>query len=1125
MPVTHILVANRGEIAIRIFRAAAALGIETVAVFAEDDAACLHTRRADVSIPLRGSGPTAYLDAAQIVAAARDAGCDAVHPGYGFLAERGSFARLCAEAGLTFIGPTPELLDLLGDKARARTVAERCGVPTLPGTAGAASLTEAAGFFAAQPDGAAVVLKAIAGGGGRGMRVVSDRAALTEAWTRCRSEAESAFGNGELYVERFLPRARHVEVQIVGDRAGHVRHLWERECSLQRRHQKLVEMAPSPGLPSAVRERLFAAALRMAAEVRYEGLGTFEFLLDVDALDGPGAADDGWFFIEANPRLQVEHTVTEEVTGVDLVQAQLRLAAGATLAELGLADPPPPRGLAIQLRVNIERMQADGGATPSGGTLSVFEPPTGPGVRVDTLAYAGYATSPRYDSLLAKIVVRSPAALADLLARARCALAELRVEGVATNAGFLEALLAHPGVARNAVDTRFVETHAAELLAAAAEPHAGADATARRSGPGARVDPVDPLAVLEHGKSGGGPGERAPTAYDDAPGTVSVRAPMQGTIVAVDVREGDAVRAGATIVILEAMKMEHVVGSERGGRVRGVMVERGDTVFEGDVLATIEEDAGPGAAAAAGASVDLAAVRADLAEVVERHTVGLDVARPEAVARRRKTDQRTARENVDDLCDPGTFVEYAPLVVAAQRQRRAMEDLIKSTPADGLVAGVGRVNGSRFPGAPTRCVVLAYDYTVLAGTQGAQNHRKKDRMLELAERRRLPVVLFSEGGGGRPGDTDALGIAGLDVPTFQAFARLSALVPLVGINSGFCFAGNAALLGCCDVVIATANSNIGMGGPAMVEGGGLGVFRPEEIGPMSVQVRNGVVDVAVADEAEGVAVAKRYLGYFQGADAAWECADQRTLRGLVPENRLRVYEVRSVIEALVDTGSVLELRRGFGHGMVTALARIEGRPVGIVANNPTHLAGAIDADGADKAARFLQLCDAFDLPVVFLCDTPGIMVGPEIEKRAHVRHAARMFVVGGSLTVPFCTIVLRKGYGLGAMAMAGGSFKAGLFTVAWPTGEFGGMGLEGAVKLGFRKELAAVTDPQERRALFDQMVERMYRHGKAVSAASHFEIDDVIDPADSRRWITSALAAAPVAPRRRRKNRPCIDPW
>ena len=420
---------------------------------------------------------------------------------------------------------------------------------------------------------------------------------------------------------------------------------------------------------------------------------------------------------------------------------------------------------------------------------------------------------------------------------------------------------------------------------------------------------------------------------------------------------------------------------------------------------------------------------------------------------------------------------------------------------------------------------MAYDYTVLAGTQGIQNHRKKDRMFALAEKQRLPIVFFTEGGGGRPGDTDGIGVAGLDCLAFNYFGRLSGLVPLVGVNSGRCFAGNAALLGCCDVVIATVNSSIGMGGPAMIEGGGLGVYRPDEVGPMTVQVPNGVVDVPVADETEAVRVAKRYLAYFQGAVAEWSCADQRVLRTLVPENRMRVYDVRRVVEALADAGSVLELRRAFGRGMVTALARVEGRPLGIVANNPTHLAGAIDSEGADKAARFMQLCDAFDLPILFLCDTPGIMVGPEVEKTALVRHAARMFVVSASLTVPFFTIVLRKGYGLGAQAMAGGSFHAPMFTVAWPTGEFGGMGLEGAVKLGFRKELAAVADPEERRALFESMVERLYRHGKAVSAASHFEIDDVIDPAESRPWVTSAFAAAPDAGPRRRKRRPCIDPW
>jgi len=552
--------------------------------------------------------------------------------------------------------------------------------------------------------------------------------------------------------------------------------------------------------------------------------------------------------------------------------------------------------------------------------------------------------------------------------------------------------------------------------------------------------------------------------------------------------------------------------------VAEVAVAPGETVFPGDVLVRIDPSAVPAAAAEVAPSVDVGGERADLAEVVERHAVTGDERRPDAVARRRESGQRTARENVEDLCDPGSFIEYGPLVIAAQRRRRSVEDLVARTPADGLVAGIGTVNGHR-------TIAMSYDYTVLAGTQGLQNHRKKDRLFELAEELRLPIVFFTEGGGGRPGDTDGTGASGLDCMAFALFGGLSGLVPLIGINSGRCFAGNAAILGCCDVVIATADSNIGMGGPAMIEGGGLGVYEPEAIGPMSVQVSNGVVDLAMADEAEAVAAAKRYLSYFQGPTATWECVDQQQLRSLIPENRLRAYDVRRVVEALADTGSVLELRREFGVGMVTALVRIEGRPMGLIANNPSHLGGAIDADGADKAARFMQLCDAFDLPLLFLCDTPGIMVGPEAEKTALVRHVSRMFVTGASLTVPFCTVVLRKGYGLGAQAMAGGSFKAPVFTVAWPTGEFGGMGLEGAVKLGFRRELEAVEEETERQQLFDEMVARMYEHGKALSTATYFEIDDVIDPADSRRWITAALDSAPPPSPRTGKKRPCVDTW
>jgi acetyl-CoA carboxylase carboxyltransferase component len=615
---------------------------------------------------------------------------------------------------------------------------------------------------------------------------------------------------------------------------------------------------------------------------------------------------------------------------------------------------------------------------------------------------------------------------------------------------------------------------------------------------------------------------------------------LQGTIVSVDVSVGSQVREGNILALVESMKLHHEVRAPAVGLVSEVLVVVGDTVRPGDTLfvledAPSEDAASEDAPSEVDALVDESAaavdehqsaghVRSDLAEVVERHRRGLDDARPDAVASRRRRSRRTARENIADLVDDGTFVEYGPLVIAAQRRRRELDDLVTNTPADGLVGGIGTVNGGAFEGRAAQCIAVSYDYTVLAGTQGTQNHRKKDRLFEVAEQLRLPIVFFTEGGGGRPGDTDGLGVSGLDCLAFRWFAQLSGLVPLVGVAAGYCFAGNAAILGCCDVVIATEDSNIGMGGPAMIEGGGLGVYPPTAIGPIDVQRANGVVDVVVADEVEAVTVAKQYLSYFQGAIADWACADQTSLRHVVPPDRLRSYDVRRAIELLFDTGSVLELRREFGTGMITALARIEGVAVGVVANNPAHLAGAIDSDGADKAARFMQLCDAFGLPVVTLCDTPGMMVGPDVEATALVRHCSRLFVVGANISVPMVAVVLRKAYGLGAQAMMGGSTKAPLACLAWPTGEFGGMGLEGAVRLGYRKELAAVSDDDARQALFDEMVERLYEHGRAVSVASHFEIDDVIDPADTRRWIATLLRSVPPV-ERNGKRRPNVDTW
>ncbi|HTB70158.1 MAG TPA: carboxyl transferase domain-containing protein [Solirubrobacteraceae bacterium] len=620
---------------------------------------------------------------------------------------------------------------------------------------------------------------------------------------------------------------------------------------------------------------------------------------------------------------------------------------------------------------------------------------------------------------------------------------------------------------------------------------------------------------------------------------LTIKAPFAGVVVSIAHGADERVAAGAPLVVIEAMKMEHEVLADAGGVVRRIEVVAGEAVEEGQALVVLSTSAAPGdgASGAAGegdvgagragtSDADVAdepggnaGERADLAAVRERHVTGLDAARADEAAKRHERGRRTARENLADLLDDGSYVEYGPLLFAAQEQRRSREELIARTPADGLVGGVGEIDGRA-------CVAMSYDYTVLAGTQGMRNHAKKDRLFDVAERRRLPVVLFAEGGGGRPGDVDMPIVAGLDCRAFQLFARLSGLVPLVGIASGYCFAGNAALLGCCDVVIASEDSSIGMGGPAMIEGGGLGAFEPSAVGPIDVQDANGVVDLRVADDRAAVAAAKRYLSYFRGPTDPGAAPDQALLRDLIPERRKRVYDVRRVIDGLFDGDSVLELRRGFGVGMVTALARVDGRALGVVANDPTHLGGAIDADGADKAARFIGMCDAFALPVLFLCDTPGFMVGPSAERTATVRHFARMFLGGANLSVPCGTIVLRKGYGLGAQAMAGGGFKAPLFTVGWPTSEFGGMGLEGAVRLGMRRELDAIDDPDERERAFEAMVALAYERGRGLNMAAYGEIDDVIDPADSRRWIATLFDEhAEQWWRRPGKARPYVDAW
>jgi len=1103
----RILIANRGEIALRIARAADELGIQPITMYSEDDANARHRIEINTSVPLAGEGPAAYLDIEQIIQIAKEQQCLAIHPGYGFLSESPAFAQRCAEEGIRFIGPEAKTIELLGNKDQSRQFAQDLSIPVIPGTAGAVTLEECITFYKGLPTGAAMVIKAVSGGGGRGMRVVTSTKELAASFDRCQSEALRAFGNEAVYAELYLENMRHIEIQVAGDGSGEIRSIGERDCSIQRRHQKIMEIAPAPFLDPELKSQLFEAAEKIASALNYRALGTIEFLVST------APKDNRFYFMEANPRLQVEHTITEEIYGIDLVQSQILLGLGATLDQSELPASLTPRGMAIQLRVNLEEMQQDGSAKPTRGTLQQFDLPGGPGIRVDTCGYTGLTPSNAFDALIAKLIVYHPSGdIKKTLERAKSALNQFHIKGVKNNLGLLYALVNQADLCHSAATTQYYAEHTATLLANAKQWQEDQSHT------NLAIDNAQDLSKTTNQS-------QTPQAILP-PGLNGITTEIEGKLLKYLIEPGDNVIKGMPVAIIESMKMEHEVLAQESGYVDSLFAEPGDLIEDGATIIALQPADTEHAVQAAQETVDIAHIRPDLAELLERRAWTLDKNRPEAVERRKQRGKHTARQNIDLLFDSNSFLEYGSLVVAGQRNRRPIEELRKISPADGFISGTGTINAEHFGIEHSRAMAMTYDYTVFAGTQGHMAHQKSARLLELAERLRLPLVLFAEGGGGRPGDTDKIGGANPSNPTFWRFARLSGLVPLVGIVSGRCFAGNAVLLGACDIIIATEDSSIGMAGPIMIEYAGLGNYTPEEVGPISFQAPNGVVDVVVKDEQDGIDVAKKYLAFFQGRLNNWESNDQRELRHIIPENRLRAYDVREIIDVLMDKDSVLELRKKFGLGAVTAFGRIEGRPIGIIANNPQHLAGAIDADESDKIARFMQLCDAFNIPLLSLIDTPGFMVGPTAEKRALVRHTSRIFVTGASLDIPVFVVVLRKGYGLGAMAMGGGAFQpAAISAVSWPTGEFGAMGLEGAVQLAYRKELAAIESEDERQAEYQRLVDEMYEHGKAVNIGPFFAFDEVIDPADTRQWIKRGLELLPASPEPTKKRRPNIDPW
>jgi len=1061
-----VFVANRGEVALRLVRAARDLGLETIVPILSDS----DIVRGSEGVQLQGKGAPAFLDIPQLVSAAIDSGAGIVLPGYGLLSESAEFAEALRVKGIEFAGPSSAALRLFGDKVKSREFAVKCGVPVVPGRK-VGSPDEVKKFFVENGE-MPVMIKAANGGGGKGMRKVTRVNEVAQAFERCANEAKTFFGTGELLVESFVEDAKHVEVQIVADSHGSVRAFGTRDCSVQRGNQKLVEIAPCPSLSKNAEAKLENFALLMARKIEFSGLGTFEFLVN----ERLGT----FYFIECNPRLQVEHTVTEEVFDIDLVQAQIRIAQGWHIEDT-FRSQYYVQGFAIQLRVNTETMNETGNAKPQFGIVKTLDFPAGKGVRVETAARVGYKPSQHFDSLFAKIIVTG-SNFTMALGRAQNALKELRLTGLKTNQSFLLACLEHREFQDNALlSTSFVTNNIKQLLKAS-DFHEASLSTS--------------INITNIAKT-----FRKPVA-----GEGSIVAPLSAEIVEVAVQPEDVVEIGDKIAVLQAFKMEHLVQAPFRGKVSRMFYQKGELIEEGTVLLDLErsdEVSGPGKGAQS--SIDLDSYRRDdLDALFKREAILDDDFRRDAIEQKRHSKgRRGAMENVNSLVDEGSFVELGRLAIAHQEGRRKLGDLVEQTQRDGIIAGIGMIDGEQ-------CAITTYDYLVLAGTQGHRGHMKKDRLYELALKWKLPLVVLTEGGGGRPSDFGAVGksTAGLNISTFRLLAECQDRVR-IGLASGYNFAGNAMLLGMCDCIIATKDANIAMAGPAMVEFAGQGEkVNPGELGPAMQHFKNGVVHFMADNEEHAVEISKKCLAFFtkRTMENPMTSVDQRILRTLVPENRKRAYDVRPIVHALADTNSLLEWSSAFGAGLVTAFARVGGRSLAMIANQPLHLGGALDGEACAKGATFLRMCDRLGLPVLSLIDTPGFIVGQEFEKTGLVKHCSDFFLASSQLSVGIMSIVLRKCYGLGAMAMSAGAIQnKSVFSVGFPSSEFGGMGLEGAVALTFRKELNAIKDEKERQELFEKLVQKMYDRGGAEATANDFAIDDIIDPKDTRKWILKFL--------------------
>jgi acetyl/propionyl-CoA carboxylase alpha subunit/acetyl-CoA carboxylase carboxyltransferase component len=1088
MTLSKLLVANRGEIAVRIIRAAADMGISTVSIFPSDDAESLHVQQADEAVRLDGRGVASYLDIDQVISAAISTRCDSVHPGYGFLAENARFAQACLDAGLIFVGPLAETLELFGDKVRARAIAVDNDVPVLTGSSALGSVDEASAFLESLGDGGTMILKAISGGGGRGARAVNDTADIRSLYAEATAEAMNAFGDGTLFAERLITRARHIEVQILGDGSGAVSNFGERECSIQRRYQKVMEVAPAPNLPDGLRARIIASAQQLAAAVNYRSLGTFEFLVDAtDLTDG-----SEYYFIEANARLQVEHTVTEAVTGIDLVEAQLNIAAGSSLSDLGLeqADIPAPRGFAIQARVNMETVTPDGRTLPSVGVLSAFDPPTGPGVRTDTFGFAGYSTSPSFDSLIAKVIGHSKSGdFGDAIRRTYRALSEFRIEGVSTNLSFLQNLLHHPDFAEMKIHTRFVDEQIATL----------AD-----SSNGSHPKRFVKMATAEV--------VAAPTMVADVEGpegTVSVASPTQGIIAELNVGEGDSVRVGDQIAVLEAMKFFHTVTAEFSGIVRMVVVEQGGSALEGQALVFIEEmdEANLGDRAESGEKVIQRQIGwdAELNELALRTNLAHQMGGENNVAFHKGRGKLTVRERIDSLVDPGSFEEIGTLAGSATYD--ADGNLTGFTPAN-TVIGVSKINGRRV-------MVNGGDFTIRGGASDANVGNKTAFSERMAIEWRLPFIRLLDAAGGSVRTFEQIGHTYLpNGPGHDLSPHLLPVVPSVAAVLGS-VAGLPAVQAALAhfSVMVKDTSVLFAGGPPVVKVAfGIDITK-EELGDESVQVRqSGVVNNLAESEEEAFDMIRQFLSYLP--DSVYDMPpyvepdddrDRRdeSLKNAIPHDNKTVFDPRPILESVLDKDSIFEIAPNFGAGRITVLARVNGYPVGVMINDSRVDGGATGMKEAEKAIRFIELCENFHLPIINFADDPGFMIGLEAESAGMLRAGARLHAVMASTETPWLTFVIRQIFGVagGCHIRLSGMHRR----YSWPSGNWGSMHIEGGVDAAYRREIATADDPDAKR---EEIQNRLKRLASPFRTAQTFLVEEIIDPRNTRPLLCDFVESA-----------------